>query len=179
MHTWEWEYVCLSHALQEAPIKHRLFLMTSKREASGRGKKTPRRVQKPRTLTAWTHYNSVSCVWLAQLVLPLTIIGLWVGMVRSPANQDTLGQSGCMSLTHLCCSSSSTDLRRLLLVKQVKSINERILQRQMKERNRLSPSETMEEILLSWSETELSAAQHRYMPKAHKYTVSTSSWCKY
>lgn len=37
--------LCVSHALQEAPMKPSVFLMTSKREASCRGKIKPTSIQ--------------------------------------------------------------------------------------------------------------------------------------
>lgn len=121
-------------------------------------------------MTAWRRYSGISCVWLAKLVLPLSMIGWWVGVVRRPANQGILDQSGYQSLTHLCWSSSSTDLRRLLFVEEVKrKAHEEKRDRGRKKtwfKNLFAASEILraleiilplEDILLAWSEPELSA----------------------
>lgn len=73
----------------------------------------------PRDTKAWSETQEgksqkhrrrgVSGPWLARLVAARTVIGRWVGVVRTPANQE-----GGRGLTYLWWSSSSTDLRRLL-----------------------------------------------------------------
>lgn len=53
-------------------------------------------------------------MWLAQLVLPLTVIGWWALVLVRRSEENDLTVDDEAALTHLWWSSSSTDFRRLL-----------------------------------------------------------------
>lgn len=80
-----------------------------------RGKTKPTRIQKCWEQLEVSMMELTACD-LQKLVLPLTMIGWCVSRVRTLANQDVPLELGCGA--YLCCNSSSTDLRRLLFVRQ-------------------------------------------------------------
>ena len=86
---WECECMCASHALQEAPIMHSLFPDDIKAWSKlQRENKNPQESRTPSARQPEVITTAlVACDW-PRLVLPLTMIGWWVGVVRTPADQD-------------------------------------------------------------------------------------------
>lgn len=113
-----------------------------------RGKTKPTRIQKCWEQLEVSMMELTACD-LQKLVLPLTMIGWRVSRVRTPANQDVPLELGCGA--YLCCNSSSTDLRRLLFVRQKSLTDIEIAIVMINMKNKINKSKSKSWKHISWN----------------------------